>query len=130
MRKQLRAMEKLQGFIDNESIKWITKKVKKLFTSIFLRIEGVSRFSDSIYKACAELLRIYDAKITSETNMVVTRLTAITLIVGMWTVVAGLYGMNVWLPGGDDPYSFYIIIGILVVLTVVLLIFFVFKKII
>jgi Mg2+ and Co2+ transporter CorA len=45
------------------------------------------------------------------------------------TFVTGLYGMNLkWLPVAQHPLSFFIISGGLVMITLVMLIFFRYKK--
>jgi len=54
-------------------------------------------------------------------NEVMRILTVISVIILPLTLISGIYGMNVMLPGEDAPYSFAVIIGFMLVLLVSLL---------
>ena len=52
-------------------------------------------------------------------------LTIIATIMMPLTLITGIYGMNVpFLPGGDGPSSFYIIMGIMLLIALVMLAYF------
>jgi magnesium transporter len=64
----------------------------------------------------------FSSVISNNVNNVVKRLTIITILVAIPTLIAGLLGMNVKLPFGmnadtGSPYEFWIVLGICVVLT-------------
>lgn len=64
----------------------------------------------------------FSSVISNNVNNVVKRLTIITILVAIPTLIAGLLGMNVKLPFGMDsatgsPYEFWIVLGVCVVLT-------------
>ncbi|MBQ8375207.1 MAG: magnesium transporter CorA family protein [Clostridia bacterium] len=66
----------------------------------------------------------FSSVISNNVNDVVKRLTIITILVAIPTLIAGLLGMNVKLPFGLDsisgsPWEFWVILGICVVLTAV-----------
>jgi magnesium transporter len=72
------------------------------------------------------LLNAYNSKIMNETNVVVTRLTSVTIMMGLWTVVGGIYGMNLEIMGQNWGGYLWVVLGSLVALTIIL--FFWFRK--
>ncbi len=66
----------------------------------------------------------FSSVISNNVNNVVKRLTIITILVAIPTLIAGLLGMNVKLPfgmssEGGSPWEFWIVLGVCVLLTVV-----------
>ena len=66
----------------------------------------------------------FSSVISNNVNNVVKRLTIITILVAIPTLIAGLLGMNVKLPFGMDsfegsPWEFWIVLGVCVLLTVI-----------
>lgn len=59
----------------------------------------------------------YGSIISNNLNLTIRRLTLITIILMVPTLVASFYGMNVPLPAEDNPYTSMIIIGVSVVLS-------------
>lgn len=64
----------------------------------------------------------FSSVISNNVNNVVKRLTIITILVAIPTLIAGLLGMNVKLPWGmsgetGSPYEFWIILGVCLLLT-------------
>ena len=55
-------------------------------------------------------MEAYASIISNNLNMVIQRLTLVTIILMVPTLVASLYGMNVPLPFKNSEYSFYFII--------------------
>jgi len=67
-----------------------------------------------------------DSLLANRSNEIIKVLTIISTIVLPLTFITGVYGMNVMLPGQNDPYVFYYIIGFMVFL--VFFMFFLFKR--
>lgn len=59
----------------------------------------------------------YGSIISNNLNLTIRRLTLITIILMVPTLVASFYGMNVPLPAEDNPYTSIIIIGVSVILS-------------
>ncbi|RMF01502.1 MAG: magnesium transporter CorA family protein, partial [Bacteroidetes bacterium] len=59
----------------------------------------------------------YGSIISNNLNLTIRRLTLITIILMVPTLVASFYGMNVPLPAEDNPYAIYVIIGVSIVLS-------------
>lgn len=68
-------------------------------------------------------METYASIVSNNMNAFINRLTIITIVLMVPTLVYSFYGMNVKLPGADSPYTFIWIIIISVVFVSVLLIF-------
>jgi magnesium transporter len=80
----------------------------------------------------AELIRGYsmtfDSLQVNKTNEVIKILTLISSVLLPLTFIASLYGMNIKLPIQDNPESFFILGGIMIVIVVLMLVFFKIKR--
>ena len=56
--------------------------------------------------------------ISNNQNIVMKLLTAITILLTIPTLISSLWGMNVAVPLGGNPYAFWIIVGIIVAILV------------
>lgn len=82
-------------------------------------VEDLSIDFEQLIARCKSLLRTitnlrdsYRAVMDTRLNETIRLLTVITLTFTIPTMFAGLYGMNVDLPGEHAPYMFWVIIGI------------------
>jgi magnesium transporter len=82
-------------------------------------VEDLSVDLEQLISRCKSLLRTitntrdsYRAVIDTQLNETVRLLTVITLALTIPTMMAGLFGMNVNIPGEDWPYTFWVIIGV------------------
>jgi magnesium transporter len=82
-------------------------------------VEDLSIDLEQLMSRCKSLLRTitnirdsYRAVIDTRLNETVRILTVITLALTIPTMMAGIYGMNVELPGEHWPYMFWVVIGI------------------
>lgn len=80
-------------------------------------IEDLSIEFEQLIARCVSLLRTitnvrdsYRAVMDTRLNETIRLLTVITLAFTVPTMVAGIYGMNVDIPGEDSPYTFWLII--------------------
>jgi len=72
-----------------------------------------------------EMLDLFQTRVSTELNRFVRRVTAWGTIGIAWTVIVGVYGMNViGIPGVDAPWGFPAIMASMVLVAVVLAIFF------
>ena len=69
-------------------------------------------------------MEAYASIISNNLNMVIQRLTLVTIILMVPTLVASLYGMNVPLPFKNSEYSFYFIIIFSIIVSLLLAWFF------
>lgn len=82
--------------------------------------------SRSILKTIQNIRGASEAIMTSTLNTTIQRLTIITILLTIPTIVASLYGMNVPIPHAESPWAFWLIITAIV--TVVSVAVFGFKK--
>jgi len=109
-----------------------------------LRTEKVKRYPDDEdlledviieNKQAMEMANIYSgilggmvdtfaSVISNNLNIVMKFLATVTIVMSIPTMIASFYGMNVPLPGNQNPYGFYIVLGVaLLIAGVVALIF-------
>ncbi len=72
------------------------------------------------------LSMMYNTLANIKTNSIISVLTVLTIVIWLMTMISGLYGMNVRLPGESSPVMFFVILGIM--LLVSWLVFFFVKK--
>ena len=82
-------------------------------------VEDISIDLEQVISRCKSLLRTitnvrdsYRAVMDTRLNETIRLLTVITLALTIPTMIAGLFGMNVPVPGGDDPAMFWKITGV------------------
>ena len=82
-------------------------------------VEDISIDLEQVISRCKSLLRTitnvrdsYRAVMDTRLNETIRLLTVITVALTIPTMVAGLFGMNVPVPGGDDPAMFWKITGV------------------
>lgn len=117
--------------------------IEKLLGGRFLKlheddkdlVEDLSIDLEQIIVRCKSLLRTitnvrdsYRAVMDTKLNETIRILTVITLAVTVPTMLAGLYGMNVHLPGENSPIMFWIIAGISLVTSGALAFYFLRKR--
>ena len=66
--------------------------------------------------------------ISNNQNIVMKLLTAITILLTIPTLISGLWGMNVGVPLANNPYGFWIIIGIIAVILIPVVIIMIRKR--
>jgi magnesium transporter len=86
-------------------------------------VEGLSIDVEQLIARCKSLLRTitnvrdsYRAVMDTRLNETIRLLTVITLALTIPTMMAGLFGMNVAIPGSDFPYTFWVVLGISIIL--------------
>lgn len=74
----------------------------------------------SIYREIlAGMMDAFGTIISNNLNIVMKTLAVITIVISVPTLVASIYGMNVNLPLQKDPFGFYIVMAIAVVLAII-----------
>jgi len=98
-------------------------------------IEDLSIDFEQLIARCKSLLRTitnlrdsYRAVMDTRLNETIRILTVITLTFTIPTMFAGLYGMNVGLPGEGEPYMFWVIVAISASLAISLAVYFLRKR--
>lgn len=98
-------------------------------------VEDLSIEFEQLIARCKSLLRTitnvrdsYRAVMDTRLNETIRLLTVITLSFTAPTMIAGIYGMNVPIPGQTSPFSFWIIIVVSLIISASLALYFLRKK--
>ena len=83
---------------------------------------------DDYGELVAGLSSTFDSLQANKTNEIMRVLTIISTIILPLTFISGLYGMNVGLPFADSPFAFLYVMGICILISVVLIFFFMRKR--
>lgn len=97
---------------------------KDLVEDILLSTEQLITRAKSNLKTIVNIREAYSTIATNRLNRVIRMLTILTVTLTIPMVISGLYGMNVPLPGQDDPLVFSYIVSTIVVVCTALLLFF------
>jgi len=90
-------------------------KTDKILANINISMENTESIS-TMYNTLANI----------KTNSIISLLTVLTIIIWIMTMISGLYGMNINLPGQNSPKMFFVVLWIM--LLVSWLVFFIVKK--
>ena len=71
----------------------------------------------------AGIMDAYASVISNNLNIVMKVLTSLTVVMSIPTIFSSLWGMNVKVPFGDNPYGFYIVVGFSILVAIVAFIF-------
>ncbi len=80
-------------------------------------VHEVLSFVSLTIKSANSILDLHDRALSMELNLLIKRLTAISIILAVITIITGIYGMNFkYIPLANHPYGFWIINGLLILL--------------
>jgi len=108
-------------------LSYFWKVVMKLRRSPLLKPEEIEDIKEDVHevlsfvtftiKSTNSLLDLHDRALSMELNLLIKRLTAISIILAVITIITGIYGMNFRvIPLAEHPYGFWIINGLMVAL--------------
>lgn len=75
--------------------------------------------SRSVLKSIQNIRQATESILTNNLSYTIRFLTIVTILLTIPTLVSSLYGMNVPLPFSDSPWSFYGVVGVILVLVLV-----------
>jgi len=104
--------------------KAVSKEETVYFRDVYDHIYRVSEMLESFRDVLASALEVYLTVVANRTNEVMKVLTTFSIVLMTGALIAGLYGMNVDLPGGKSPVMFWVLVGVMLALSVGLLAFF------
>ena len=120
---------------DNELLKMKMKRIDLLkirddedlvdiFEDIIVDTSQALEMSNVYTNILSGTMEAYASIISNNMNLFINRLTIITIVLMVPTLIASFFGMNVNVPLSNSPYGFWIIILVSVVLVVGLMMFF------
>jgi magnesium transporter len=108
--------------------KAVSKEENVYFRDVYDHIYRVSEMLESFRDVLSSALEVYLTVVANRTNEVVKVLTTFSIVLMTGALIAGLYGMNVPLPGTKSEATakslFYILLGVMAAISAGLLVFF------
>ncbi len=84
-------------------------------------IHEVLSFVNLTISSTKSILDLHDKAMSTQLNILVKRLTSISIILSVITIITGIYGMNFkYLPLATHPHGFWILNGIMVAVFIIL----------
>lgn len=80
------------------------------FEDLQYKVDKIMHAIETVSENASSLASTYNALANIQTNEVISMLTIFTVMMGMFAVITGFYGMNINLPGQDHPMMFAIIL--------------------
>ncbi|MDG2073415.1 MAG: CorA family divalent cation transporter, partial [Polaribacter sp.] len=92
-------------------------------------INHAVEISDSYREILSDQLNIYHTTVSAKLNDIMKFLTVFSVVFIPLTFIAGIYGTNfTFLPELQYKYSYFIMLGVMVIITVLMLLYFKKKK--
>lgn len=99
----------------------IYDKDRDMVEDLVMDSKQTLELSGSGLKSIKNIREAYSAIISNDLNRVMKILTIATILLTVPTIVSSIFGMNVILPWAQDPFGFFYIMGLILVLLVILL---------
>jgi len=104
--------------------KAVSKEETVYFRDVYDHIYRVAEMLESFRDVLSGAMEVYLTVVSNRTNEIMKVLTVFSIILMSASLIAGLYGMNVPIPGGGSKSSFWLLLVSMVGLSGVLLVFF------
>ncbi len=89
---------------------------KDLVEDISLGISETVELTNSRLKNIRGIREAYSTSTANNLNRVFKLMTSITILMGIFTLITGIYSMNIKLPAAQNPQAFWIILGAITIL--------------
>jgi magnesium/cobalt transport protein CorA len=115
--------------LSHRDIALITHKDKQAFTQLSNHMSRIANRSDSARDILSGMLSIHLSLASNRMNDVMRILTMFTAVLMPLTLIAGVYGMNFrFMPELNAPQAYPIVLAVMGLLTVVMLVYFRYKR--
>ena len=117
MRSVLQPQRTLVAVLEHKNKKFIAPELAIYFDNILDAIERQWSLLETAKEMSEALHETHESLLSHKTNAIVRVLTVINVFSLFPIFVTGLYGMNVTLPLGHNPYAFLVISGVIGIIT-------------
>lgn len=124
----LRANEMLLEKIHKLAAWQLSPDEQEILEDVFIDQKQAIEMARIYSNILTGMMNSFASVISNNLNAVMKRLTVISLMLMIPTLVASIYGMNVGLPFQDNPWAFPVVVGIALLVSSVVLIVFRWKK--
>lgn len=94
--------QEIIALLQEEVIKFFWGELDVYFEDLAYKIDKILNTVEILHEDIESLYDTYNAMVNMKTNTIITVLTMFSVVTGILTWIAGIYGMNVPLPGGGD----------------------------
>jgi len=101
---------------------------KNLIEDLLINMKQTTDVCRTNARSITIIREAYSAVMSNDLNKVIKFLTAFTIILTIPTIIASIYGMNIGLPLDKSPIAFVYVMGIMLLIAVLLILFFLKKK--
>ncbi len=105
----------IEGYADNMEDYW--GNILDYYQKMWDMTEDYAELIDG-------LSMTFDSLQANKTNEIMKILTLVSTILLPLTFITGLYGMNIGLPLERDPYAFFVILGIMIMVVIIMVLYF------
>jgi magnesium transporter len=117
--------ETLNTYVEDQDTSLIDSKESHNVTDLRERLDRLLSLSQMYYDICGDLINGYMSVTSHQLNATMRVLTVITALFVPLTFLAGIYGMNFeYIPELKAEHGYFILLGVMFVITVVLLVLF------
>lgn len=120
--------QEIIGLLQEEMLKFFWGDLDVYFEDMAYKIDKILGMVAIIHEDIDSLYDTYNAMVNMRTNTIITVLTIFTALMGIFTLIAGLFGMNVPLPWADWQQTLWIILWSMIIIWLIMIGFFRWKK--
>lgn len=124
----LRSNELLMLKISRSNFLQLNEEEKEFLDDLVVETSQALEMANVYTNILSSTMDAFASIISNNLNNVMKRLTSITIIIALPTLVSSIYGMNVPIPGASLPHSFYIPVIISIGISVIISFYFMKKK--
>ena len=114
--------------MEHKNKKFLPESLEVYFDDVLDKVEKIWNNLENLKELIESLQDTNESIISHTTNNVIKTLTVFSVVMLPLNLLAGLYGMNVELPGGAQPAMFFYISGGMAALLLLMLFFFKIKR--
>ncbi len=124
----LRSNELLMMKMARTNFLQLNEEEKEFLEDLVVETSQALEMANTYTNILSSTMDAFASIISNNLNNVMKRLTSITIVISLPTLVSSIYGMNVPIPGASLPHSFYIPVIISLGLSVLISFYFMKKK--
>ncbi|AZK48200.1 magnesium/cobalt transporter CorA [Paenibacillus lentus] len=117
LKKMLGPQKEVINILNKKDLRLIDDQLQKYFSDIYENAVKISENFETFRELMGNLREAYQSSIANRANEIMRVFTAITTIFIPLTLITGIYGMNFdHMPELHWKYSYYVVLGIMIVL--------------
>jgi magnesium transporter len=124
----LRSNELLMIKMARTNFLQLNEEEKEFLEDLVVETSQALEMANTYTNILSSTMDAFASIISNNLNTVMKRLTSITIIISLPTLISSIYGMNVPIPGATLPHSFYIPVIISLGISIVISFYFMKKK--